>query len=915
MTDSFLGNVVRQLKAQNPEWADLCFVLPNQRAQLFLQRELTAVLKGPLILPEAISIDDFVATISTLSPATELQQQQALYQSYCAAVQKTKQPNSFETFLGWSTPLLKDLNTIDQYLIDRDEFFKYLSSLHKIRAWGESQDSIIQDYTAFWELLPDIYQDFIQRLEANGQTTSGKSYRMATTLLENFLQHKTSTQFIFCGFNALSPSEAFIVQELLAQERAQVFWDIDKKMLEDELHQAGSFIRGYIQDWPEYKKSTFQQAHDVFHQPKKVVVTEVQQQVGQAKQIGDLLARMGEKEDWSKTAIVLADESLLMPLLYALPPSISSLNITMGFPLNQHPLAIFVNAVLKMALRQTSKGFFYADIESVLSLPETQALFATEAPDFSTAVLSKAKKEHRSYLNTSFLQAEAPKEAQDYVDMLFRSNGSPEQWIDDILKLLPLFYDTQGRLPIKQVYSLAAEKVTVLLHQIKELVTALKQPLSFPLLRNLYAQLSTVQKLNFVGAPLEGLQILGVLETRTIDFDRVLMAGVNEGILPTQTGQSSWIPYEVKKAYGLPTQDEQDAIFTYHFYRLMYRAKDVYLFYNGTTDGIQVGEPSRLIRQWAFERPPTHDWQEHTQVIPFVPPPNTIISIPKTAAVMEKLAALANTGFSPSALNLFVRDGYAFYKRYLLGLRDEDELETSFSHRTYGTLIHNCLEALYTPYVGKQLTVESCEQMISSVAQVLQDVVKQEFPHTISGKNVLALAAIERNIQNLIAQEQGEIQGGNSIEIVALEQELAITRTITGIDTTVTFKGTVDRVDKYNGQVRVLDYKTGKVTATNLGILNWDEVALNPDQGQARQLLLYAMLWNEHHPEAHAKRAGIIALKQYNKGVLFVGEKATPRGKISPELGTIQKQQTEIVFEQLIQALFDHNQPFSTPNE
>ena len=910
MAKSFLGNVVQTLKAQKPDWENMCFVLPNRRAQLFLQKELTAALEGPLILPQSFSIDDFVVAISTLKPATDLVQQQALYQSYCVSIDKKEKPNSFETFLGWSTPLLKDLNTIDQYLVDRKAFFSYMSSLHKIRAWGQAQDKLIQDYKAFWERLPEMYYEFMHRLEEIGKTTPGMCYRMSTELLETFLQHNSKTQFVFCGFNALSPSEIFIARELLTQGRAQVFWDIDKEMLDDELHQAGRFIRGYISSWPEYKQQPFDQAHTFFHAPKSIEVTEVQQQVGQAKEIGSILAKMDHQRDWSKTAVVLADESLLMPLLYALPSSIEKLNITMGFPLDQHPIAIFVNALLKMALRQTAKGFYFADVESVLSMPETKALFTSSAPNVDT-VLEQAKKDHRGYVDTAFIKAIVPKAAHERVDTLFRLNGTPDQWVADMLEVLPLFYDVQQSQAIKQAYSLAVEKLMVLLSQIKEVAAALNQTFSFSLLRNLYSQLSAGQKLNFVGAPLEGLQILGVLETRAIDFDNVLMAGVNEGLLPGQSVQPSWIPYEVKKAFGLPTQDEQDAIFTYHFYRLMYRATKVKLFYNGTTDGIQVGERSRFIRQWAFDCPEAHKWQEHTQEVPFVPPPSSHKSVPKTAAVMEKLAELAKHGFSPSGLNVFVKDGYAFYKRYLLGLREEDELETFFSHKTYGTLIHNALEALYTPHVGKQLTQADCKEMIARVDTVVDEIVKREHPQNISGKNVLALAAIKRNIQNVITHEQADIQQGNVIEIIALEQKLSMTQAVAGIDAPVTFKGTVDRVDKHNGTIRVLDYKTGQTQ--DLGIMDWTDLAYDPERGQARQLLLYAMLWNTHNPDNLAAQAGIIALKQYKKGVLYVGEKASPRGKVSPTLDASHMKKAAIVFDQLVQALFDPNDPFSEP--
>jgi hypothetical protein len=785
-----------------------------------------------------------------------------------------------------------------------------MSSLHKIRAWGQAQDKLIQDYKAFWERLPEMYYEFMHRLEEIGKTTPGMCYRMSTELLETFLQHNSKTQFVFCGFNALSPSEIFIARELLTQGRAQVFWDIDKEMLDDELHQAGRFIRGYISSWPEYKQQPFDQAHTFFHAPKSIEVTEVQQQVGQAKEIGSILAKMDHQRDWSKTAVVLADESLLMPLLYALPSSIEKLNITMGFPLDQHPIAIFVNALLKMALRQTAKGFYFADVESVLSMPETKALFTSSAPNVDT-VLEQAKKDHRGYVDTAFIKAIVPKAAHERVDTLFRLNGTPDQWVADMLEVLPLFYDVQQSQAIKQAYSLAVEKLMVLLSQIKEVAAALNQTFSFSLLRNLYSQLSAGQKLNFVGAPLEGLQILGVLETRAIDFDNVLMAGVNEGLLPGQSVQPSWIPYEVKKAFGLPTQDEQDAIFTYHFYRLMYRATKVKLFYNGTTDGIQVGERSRFIRQWAFDCPEAHKWQEHTQEVPFVPPPSSHKSVPKTAAVMEKLAELAKHGFSPSGLNVFVKDGYAFYKRYLLGLREEDELETFFSHKTYGTLIHNALEALYTPHVGKQLTQADCKEMIARVDTVVDEIVKREHPQNISGKNVLALAAIKRNIQNVITHEQADIQQGNVIEIIALEQKLSMTQAVAGIDAPVTFKGTVDRVDKHNGTIRVLDYKTGQTQ--DLGIMDWTDLAYDPERGQARQLLLYAMLWNTHNPDNLAAQAGIIALKQYKKGVLYVGEKASPRGKVSPTLDASHMKKAAIVFDQLVQALFDPNDPFSEP--
>lgn len=914
MANSFLGNVVQQLIAEQPDWEDLCIIFPNRRARLFLQKELMARLKGPLILPEMLSIDDFVRSVSSLLPASELVQQQLLYQSYCASCTDTD-PDSFELFLGWSSTLLKDLSTMDQYLLDQKAFFAYLASLHKMRSWGQAEDKLVVKYTAFWQLLPQMFQDFSDRLSAQGYATPGMCYRSAHDMLENYLQHKAKTKFVFCGFNALSPSESTIIQELLAQDKAQVFWDIDKKMLENEIHQAGMFLRSYAQ-WPNQQYSPKNQTHDLFYKPKNVRVIEVQQQIGQAKQLGALLATLGPDTDWSKTAVVLADESLLMPLLYALPAHIQQLNITMGYPLAQHPLANFITAFLNLSIKQTTKGFYFSDVETLLSLPETQALFASCDPLYATSVLNKAKKEKRSYLSVDFLNSAANKFSKAIVAQLFQTGHSPMTWIKETRSILPLFYDTQDTAPLSMVYRVAVEKFLDVFHQIHNTLHELNTTVSFSLLRSLYAQLVAAEKVNFVGAPLEGLQILGVLETRAIDFDRVLMAGVNEGILPTQGQQNSWIPYDVKKEFKLPTQEEQDAIFTYHFYRLMYRAKEVYLLYNGTTDGIQVGERSRFIRQWAFDKPEAHSWEETLQEVRFFPPKPMQKSIPKTQAVLAKLGELGRAGFSPSALNLFVKDPYGFYTRYLLGIKEEDALEESFSHRTFGTLIHNSLEALYTPYVGKELAPEDCDDMIRQIDTVVAADIAQQYPQKITGKNVLALAAIKRHIYHLITFEKQELLDGNEISILALEQKLHMTRTIDALGTSICFRGTIDRVDRYNGVTRVLDYKTGQVNPGKLGIYDWSEVAESPEYGQARQLLLYALLWNDNNADNQAQKAGIIATKQYDKGVLYVGEKATPNAR---------KRETDLTAERLSQAgtlmdlicekLFDASVPFHTEED
>ena len=290
--------------------------------------------------------------------------------------------------------------------------------------------------------------------------------------------------------------------------------------------------------------------------------------------------------------------------------------------------------------------------------------------------------------------------------------------------------------------------------------------------------------------------------------------------------------------------------------------------------------------------------------------------VPKTTAVLQKLQERAQFGFSPSALNLFVKDGYGFYMRYLLGLKEEDDLETTFSYKTYGTIIHNCLEELYGAYLGKQLTTANCNQMIAAVEEVVEKQVRAIYAQKISGKNVLALAAIKRTIQNSISTEREQLEKGNTIELLALEKALTMTRSIPGIEIPIGIRGTIDRVDRYNGAIRVLDYKTGKVDKGKLGIYNWSELVTNSDYGQARQVLIYALLWNDAYPDLKATQAGIIALKAHQDGVLSVGEKPSENArKKEIELTTGLLEKAEMVLAQLLTNLFDAKQPFCNSDD
>ncbi|MGB2460644.1 MAG: hypothetical protein ACPH9V_02755, partial [Flavobacteriaceae bacterium] len=577
MNNSFLYEVVRSLS--NPNWEELCFIVPNKRSALHLTQAITAQLESPTIAPEIIDIDSFIRNLSRLEVPPKMEQLFALYNCYCQVVD-SKERDNFMTFLGWGDTLLGDLDAIDRNLLQRKEVFGLLAGMQEIKAWGSDDNAFVQRYLSFWKALPKMYDSFYSALLEKGHGTTGMLCREAVRNLEVFLEAQPKTSFIICGFNALTESESTLFQSILAQNRGKIYWDADTYFLQNPQQQSGQYLNSY-KNWPYYENQPFLGSHNTFLNQKEIEVIETSGRIAQAKQVGSILKDLSTtKLGWECVAVVLPDESLLNPILHALPPEVNKLNITMGQPLQQQPITVVIEALFDLHMNQTQKGFYYKSVVQILTHESIRTYCVKnelkDPKELAQSIISA---------NQRFLTVNHLKKANLFKEFgfLFSSWNNPIEAVQSICKLLQLLLTTADPDDNQQLESI--HLFLTLFHQLDLQLRTHPFIKQISELRTIYnAQIGT-HKLSYSGEPLEGLQIMGMLETRLLDFDTVILTQANEGILPAKSIDDSWIPYDMKKQFGLPTRDEKNAIFSYHFFRLMYRAKKVYILYDGQGDG------------------------------------------------------------------------------------------------------------------------------------------------------------------------------------------------------------------------------------------------------------------------------------------------------------------------------------------
>jgi len=854
----FIKQVINKIiHSSGTDISKVIIILPNKRSRIFLKQEISKIAKKTIFSPIIYDIENFMSIVSGVDRISDTELLFEFYNIYLNQTKK-KEQQTFEEFISWSKTLLKDFSEVDRELCDTDLLFDYLKAFKDLTHWSnyEKETNLIKNYKEFWGKIRLYHNKLKTRLLNIGKGYQGLIYREACEQILSYTENKKSIKHIFIGFNALSKSESEVIQEIV-NSHGEIYWDIDKSLLNSDYNNSSLFIESYLKEWPYYKKNNIEIVSNEYNKEKNIQAIGTPKNIGQVKYVGELLQSMSTDEI-NETAVVLGDEKLLIPLLNSIPRNVKNINVTMGYPLKNSNIYSFFYLLLSIHTKSQNK-FYY---KSVISLVSHELI----SPVLNKGIdlRKKIRDENLIYMSKKDL-IDLDNENQKIYRLLFSKWNNANNCISSCIELIDF---------IKKYYSKNPENdfinLELLLHinkiflQIKISCEKLDYLKNINSLKVLFKELCEMSASPFSGEPIKGLQIMGMLETRLLNYKNIIVTSVNEGILPVGNSNSSYIPFEIKKANQLQTFKEKDAVFAYHFYRLIKRAQKIWLIYNTEPDAMNNGEESRFIRQIEVEG--IHSVNKNLLISKTPVNQNMEPFYKKTKLVEEKLNTIIKNGVSASMLCQYAMDQIKFFETYVLGLREEN-IEETIASSTIGNIVHDSLELIYKDYVGKKLIIEDLEKMKRKINTTVQNIignyVREE--NIYKGKNIIIVETVKEYVKKVIDLDQKTIEKGNILKIIAVEREFE--NEIKHGGEKFKIRGKIDRIDELNGEIRVIDYKSGKkLNKRNLTIKDSEE--LTKEKGIYNlQLLIYVLGIKEEFKEKTIK-SGIINLKNISEGVM-----------------------------------------------
>ncbi|MBT5089477.1 MAG: hypothetical protein HOM24_00185 [Flavobacteriales bacterium] len=903
---AFLDKIADRLLNKFPvSMEGVSVVLPSKRAVVFLKHYLSQKIKQPIFLPDFYSIEEFTEKLSGLTVLDNISLQFKLYQSYLAL--PPKRIDSFDNFLSWSNVLLHDFNEIDRNLVDAESIYTNLKNVKVLEDWSVDNWSLAEDnlsnmqldYISFFEGMLGWYTHFNDSLLEEQLAYQGMAYNFAAKNISTAQVKWNKVWFV--GLNALTKSEQEIIDYLKKEDVARVFWDADNFYYDNPQHEAGGFLRKQRERWSEID---FNGVGDYFSEKKESFnVVACPKNITQAKVAAEVIKGFETSDlDNSNTAIVLADEALLFPVLHNLPSEIKQLNVTMGSPLKNTALFSLVEAIFKLqihAIKYNRKAFYYKDVIGVIEHPYFSKITKINDGIAFMRFITKS--------NIVFV-------TQHNIDAYFKNSNAVKLvfnlWnsVDDALQTFNKLIE-ELKLPLVGKKGSIESEVLVAFYNaltvLKNLIAENNFEIEIKTLQIIMQQLVAKESIPFKGDPLKGVQIMGILESRTLDFKNVIMLSVNEGKLPKGKSVNSFIPYDMKRYFKLPTYNESDAVFSYHFYRLLQRVNNITLIYNSETDDFGSGEKSRFITQLLSEYP--GEIKELVYKGDDLEISNGASIVIKNEGLEKEIEAWAEKGVSPSALNKYINCSLSFYYQYLAKIRVDDQVEEYADSSTIGTAVHDALEKYYpigvlTEKIIKEITPAVLKDIERNFIAALSKQGMQE------GKNYLNLQIAQKLTKNFLKLEKQLLKeatvNNKQIKLVSKEEGLVHELAVGGID----FKliGNVDRVDFEGDSLRIIDYKTGKVEETEVTFTEYDELTSNSKKAKAFQLLMYAYLYlkmNPHYMDLQVV-AGNFAFKNLKSGLIKASKKIGTRQKdivnIDANIMNEVEQQLEFILNQIM---------------
>lgn len=770
----------------------------------------------------------------------------------------------FAAFIKWFPTMLKDWDDIMKFSESDTAVLQYMLDDERIKVWaenlGDEEDVPRRKFLNFWKKMNVFLPQLKENLHEKGWATPGMLHETAKNKMKDFCE-RTDNHFVFLGFNALTPVEELLMKTLLQHHKATCFFQADDYYIQDERQESGKFLR-QIQTWKEFREERpFNWVFHEFQEPKNIKCYEVSGNVSQTKVVPKLLDDLG-KEQMSDTALVLLDENLLPATLDAL-QGIESINITMGFPIKNLSFSNAVKQVfhLHKQLEKGSSSYYYNDVLSIVDEWPNTETDRKVIEDFKHFI-----EDHNIvYVSRSDFQKYLGK--LSYYHLLVRSENASE--------LLKTFIQTCNDIKHTEISDIVYENVSlfenafrVLLNQISDYRFSIK----VETLEVLVNQLVNSASIDFQGEPLQGLQVMGLLETRLLNFKNVIMLSINEGKLPLGNTQNTYLPFDVRQLFGMHTYLENDSIYAYHFYRLVQGAQNIHLLYNALSSGVNTGEKSRFITQLEMESP--HAIEHIIVENSSEPVSQQPIIIEKTPIVIEQLQAWKKR-VAVSHLVTYLYNPIDFYLTKILKTYETKEIEEELSQRNYGNLLHYALQNIYEELKGRILKVEDLEKALQNIDFNIEKAITQlnhEPAFYEKGMNFIHKNLARRVIHTILNVDLNTVKEGGALEILALEEEFDhIPFYLNDEEEKIYFYGFIDRIDRLDGVVRIIDYKTATVKdlAVKIKEENREDYFHREERKQALQLSLYHYVVN-HLPEYKGAEiaTGIWSFAEANKGMV-----------------------------------------------
>ena len=863
----FLDQLATQILGKAYASKSITVILPSERAKRYLLNALFHVNGGPLIAPNVLTIDQWVVSLSTKTIAHPTSTLLTLYQVYVTTLKENAL--SFEDFLTWGPILLSDFDDVDRYLVDHQQLYQNLASIKALESWQideEGYSASQQKFMQFWELIPALHQGLQKINTEQNSCSKAQAYRQ---LAENPVQFlDAGMHFIFAGFNALSTAEQRIIKYLIDKKQGEFIIDTDAYYFENKFHEAGHFQRKNLQYF-EQKPPTNLPNH-LHQEAYDIKVIECAQHIGQVKVLATELIE-NPVPDWSEVLVLLADETLVHAAIRNIPKIVGQANITLGLPLDQTPIRTWIDLCFQLQenqLKFKSKALYHKDFQRFCH----HAFISLAFDPQQLKQLAAAEKNTIKY-NRVFQRVDQLKLDQQVLEILtIMSTNWDNNWKFalqqlQLLNKLLLQLIPEGN-DFERTAILTFEQAC---RQFIQLIDNAFPEMALSSFKKLFYQHWTRANLAYLGSPTNGLQLTGLLETRLLDFQRIYVLGMNEGKLPPTNPIQSIIPMDLRSAFGLPNNRDKQGLFAQHFYRLLHQARELVFTYTSTSEILGSHERSRYLLQLQMEwlqQNPNVTWKEYFYQIPSTEQRLEQTLIPKTEAIQARIKTYLKGNVSASALRKFVTCPLDFYYRYVVEFGEEDEVEEDIATSTFGSLIHSCLEELYTPHAHRDqnnqlvipapgpLTPAHVSKMLTAYPEVLRKHFMKYFDNNAAlfarGKNLLSFEMALDLTKQVLLKELAFLK--NLKEPLFIEQleakfELDYTVQLQQENISIHFVGYIDRIDRIGADhYRVIDYKSGKVKDTDVKMSSKNDAYTNLTKPKhALQLCLYSLLFNEQY--------------------------------------------------------------------